>query len=312
MSVKKESSAAAAVLFLNIKGEPMRFFIRPGPSKVQLQPLISNGGGVLCRTQEPNAILLADPGDITDAVKAAGHFYISTQYVYDCVSQSQQLDIESYRLSNVQPVQTRAASRKQHSTGRMGYSLEDDTAILKFISNHRKEAKGNRIWQQMEHQGITGHSWQSMKDRFLKHLQHNLEQNSPENKKKGSLLKESSSSEENIFRSTPKKTPKKKAVLVSSSESDSTQISSEPEGGSTEQADLQPSHEETRNSEDPGAEKSQTDEARKDAHGDESVPEKARQHDIEQPEVSPKRARMDTDGPAEATSSGNNFLFILI
>lgn len=297
--IKKESSATSSVLFLNVKGEAMRFFIRPGPTKVQLQPLISNGGGVLCRTQEPNAILLADPGDITAAVESASHFYISTQYVHDCVAQNQQLDIENYRFSNLRPPQTRAASRKQKSThGRMGYSLDDDTAILKYIAKHRKEARGNRIWQQMEHQRITSHSWQSMKDRFLKHLQHKLEQESPENKKK--VLKESSCSEDNILQPTPKRTPKKKEVVDLSSDSEATQISHEHEGGTTEQPpDLQASPEEISSPQDP-------DEVRKPTDCDESVPEKAQQPDSEQHEVSTKRARMDTDAPTEDTSSGPN------
>lgn len=306
--IKKESSTTSAVLFLNVKREPMRFFIRPGPTKVQLQPLILNGGGVLCRTQEPNAILLADPSDITAAVESASHFYISTQYVHDCVAQNQQLDIENYRFSNLQPVQTRATSRKQQGMGRMGYSLEDDATILNFIAKHQKEAKGNRIWQQMEHQRITSHSWQSMRDRFLKHLQHKLELKSPANKKKVSPLKASSSSEDNTSQPTPKKKTKKKAVVVSSSNSDATQISHEHEEGTREQPDLQVSPEEIISPQDPASEKRQTDEVRKETDGDESVPEKEQQYDSEQPEVSPKRARMDTDSPAEDTASGNALL----
>lgn len=309
--IKKESSATSAVLFLSAKGEPLRFFIRPGHTKVQLQPLISHGGGVLCRTQEPNAILLADPGDITAAVGGAGHFYISTQYIRDCVAQKQQLDIERYRFSNSQPVQTRAVSRKLRGAGRMGYSLEDDTAILRFITKHQKEAKGNRVWQQMELQGITSHSWQSMKNRFLKHLQHKLEQKSPENKKKRSPLKESSSSEDNNSQPTPKKTPEKNASVVSSSDSDATQINCEHEGGTTE-PDLQPSPEEISIPHHPASEKRQADEMRKEADGDESVPEE--QHDREQLEVSPKRPRIntdtpETDTPETDTSSGNALLW---
>lgn len=302
---KKESSATSPVLFLNVKGEPMRFFIRPGPTKVQLQPLISNGGGVLCRTQEPNAILLADPGDITAAVEDASHFYISTQYIHDCVAQNQQLDIENYRFSNFQAVQTRSTSRKRQDTGRMSYSLEDDTAILNFITKHQKEAKGNRIWQQMERQCITSHSWQSMRDRFLKHLQHKLEQKSPVNKKKVIPLKESSSSEDNTSQPTPKKTPRKKTEMVLSSPSslDATQISHEHEDGTREQPELQVSPEEIGSPQDPASDKRQTGEARKETNGDESAPEKEQQ----QPEVSPRRARMhmETDSPAEDTASGN-------
>ncbi|XP_027023668.2 telomeric repeat-binding factor 2-interacting protein 1 isoform X2 [Tachysurus fulvidraco] len=296
--IKNESSATSAVLFLNVKGEPMRFFIRPGPIKVQLQPLISNGGGVVCRTQEPNAILLADPRDITAAVGAAGHFYISTQYIHDCVAQNQQLDIESYRFNSLQPVQTRAASRKRHATGRLGYSLEDDTAILNFIAKHQKEVKGNRIWQQMEHQHITNHSWQSMKDRFLKHLQHKLQQKTPVKKKKVSLRKESSSPQDNTSQHTPKKTPKKKAALVLSSDSDDTQVSNEE--GESEQPELRTSPEET--PQEPDSEI--TDEVRKETDVDES--EQQQQCDSEQPEGSPKRARMGTDTLVENTTAGPN------
>lgn len=299
--IKMESPATSAVLFLNVKGEPMRFFIRPGPTKVQLQPLIYNGGGILCRTQEPNAILLADPGDITAAVGSAGHFYISTQYVRDCVVQNQQLDIESYRFSTSHPVQTRAVSRKQRSAGRMGYSPEDDVAILNFIGKHQKEVKGNRVWQQMERQGVTGHSWQSMKDRFLKHLQHKLEQKSPENKRKVSPMKQSSSS--------PKKSPKKKVVVVLASDSDATQISCEHDGGTAEQPDLQASAEEISSPHDPASEKKQSDEVRKETDGDESVleeeEEQEQQHDGEKTEVSPKRARMDTETPATETDTSS-------
>lgn len=302
--IKSDSSATSAVLFLNAKGEPIRFFIRPGPTKVQLQPLILHGGGVLCRTQEPNAVLLADPGDITAALGGAGHFYISTQYVRDCVAQNQQLDIESYRFSNAEAVQTRAASRKQRGAGRMGYSPEDDAAILNFISQHRKEAKGNRVWQQMEHQCVTSHSWQSMKDRFLKHLQHKLEPQSPENKKKASPLKERFPSEHNSFQRTPKKTPRKKAVVVSSPDSDSSQISREHEEGATDQPDLQSLPEKISSPQGPASEKRQMDELRNEADGVESVPEEEQQQDSEELEVSPKRARMNMDTPATETSAG--------
>lgn len=298
--IKNKSPATSAVLFLNVNGEAMRFFIRPGPTKVQLQPLISSGGGVVCRTQESNAILLAEPSDITAGVEGASHFYISTQYVHDCVAQNQQLDIKRYRLNNLQTVQTRATSRKRSGTGRMCYSLEDDTEILKFIAIHQKEAKGNRIWQQMERQSITGHSWQSMKDRFLKHLQHKLVQKTPEKKKKGSSVKESPSSEDNTSQPTPKKMPKKKAKVVSSFDSDATQVSREHEGETTEQPEGQTPSEESSRLQDPASEKRQTDEIRDETRTGSDGDER----DREQAGDSPKRARMDTDSPAEDTPSG--------
>uniref|UniRef100_A0A4W4FAF1 Telomeric repeat-binding factor 2-interacting protein 1 n=1 Tax=Electrophorus electricus TaxID=8005 RepID=A0A4W4FAF1_ELEEL len=212
------NSYTSPVLFLNTKGEPMRFYIRPGPTKIQLQPLITRSGGVLCRTQESSAILLADPGETSIAMERARQFYISTQYIHDCVVQNQQLDIENYRFSNLQPALTRATARKHRGQGRMCYSLEDDAAIINFIAKCRHEVKGNRVWQQMERQGITTHSWQSMKDRFLKHLQYKISDKSPVRKPKKIPIEESSSSEHNISQTSPephmlKKTPNKKDLV---------------------------------------------------------------------------------------------------
>ncbi|XP_072522161.1 telomeric repeat-binding factor 2-interacting protein 1 [Salminus brasiliensis] len=313
-ALKKESSNPSPVLFLNTKGEPMRFFIRPGPTKVQLQPLIVDGGGIVCRTQEPNVILLADPGEVSTVMEGAGQFYISTQYILDCVAQNQQLDIKSYRFSNLPPVQTRAASRKQRGAGRMGYSSEDDTAILDFIAKRRHEAKGNRVWQQMEKKHVTAHSWQSMKDRFLKHLQFK----STDKKKKVPPFKESSSSEENPAQTSPQKKRQKTAQVASSSDSDVTQIrpdvQSGAEGIAADQPELQTSPEKSRSPQQLGSEQVQpharSDEVEIEELGDEPNRESALQEeqepcrDSEQPEVSAKRARMDEDDTGEGTSEG--------
>ncbi|KAI4888502.1 hypothetical protein NFI96_013561 [Prochilodus magdalenae] len=315
---KKETSDTSQVLFLNAKGEPMRFFIRPGPTKVQLQPLIASGGGILCRTQESSAILLADPGEISAVMGEAGQFYISTQYVHDCVLQNQQLDIEPYRLSNLQPVQTRAASRKQRGSGRMGYSLEDDTSILDFISKRRHEAKGNRVWKQMERQQVTAHSWQSMKNRFLKHLQYKLTDRSLE-KKKVLPLKESPSSEDNTSKTSPRKRNTKKAPMTSSSDSDASQISPDVqglvEGTPTHHPEPQSSPGESSSPQRSDSEKNRppapSDEAEKEAGAgkpqQEVSPEQEQcQQDSEQPAVSPKRRRLEKDVTEKETSDGQN------
>lgn len=35
-----------------------------------------------------------------------------------------------------------------------------------YVSKHKSETKGNRLWQKMEKQQVTSHSWQSMKYRY--------------------------------------------------------------------------------------------------------------------------------------------------
>lgn len=50
--------------------------------------------------------------------------------------------------------------------GRLAYTTEDDAAILSYVSKRRTEIGGNCLWQEMEKQRVTSHSWQSMKYRY--------------------------------------------------------------------------------------------------------------------------------------------------
>uniref|UniRef100_A0A8C1S7M5 Telomeric repeat-binding factor 2-interacting protein 1 n=1 Tax=Cyprinus carpio TaxID=7962 RepID=A0A8C1S7M5_CYPCA len=179
---KEEVSDISPVLFLDTSGQSMRFYVRPGQTKTELYPLVTNGGGTLCRSQEPGAILLIDPGDATTVTSCSGQKYISTKYIKDCVEQNLQLNLDDYVISVGPSVQTRMATHHQ-SNGRLGYSPEDDAAILKFMEKRQHEAKGNLVWKEMEKRRVTEHSWQSMRDRFLKHLQHKLVKKSPMKRK---------------------------------------------------------------------------------------------------------------------------------
>ncbi|KAK7137302.1 hypothetical protein R3I93_017400 [Phoxinus phoxinus] len=231
---EEKVSEISPVLFLETSGHSMRFYVRPGPTKTQLYPLISNGGGILCRNQEPGAILLVDPGDVTSAMASTGQTYISTKFIRDCAEQNQQLDRADYVISVGPSVQTRMAARHQ-GTGRLGYSPEDDAAIVKFMEKRQHEAKGNLVWKEMEKRRVTDHSWQSMKDRFLKHLQHKLTEKSPKkspSKRKALLFtqsplskkKGSQTSEPEADAETVRKSPQKSVAV---SDSSNTQISTE-------------------------------------------------------------------------------------
>ncbi|XP_073414983.1 telomeric repeat-binding factor 2-interacting protein 1 [Dendrobates tinctorius] len=92
-------------LFVSDLG-PMRFYVRPGPLKRQLSPLITHGGGIMCRVQEPGAFLLADPGE------GLGIQYISSAYITDCVRSNRRLSPRSYRLLN-----RRGAGPEKTTTG---------------------------------------------------------------------------------------------------------------------------------------------------------------------------------------------------
>jgi hypothetical protein len=58
---------------------------------------------------------------------------------------------------------------------KLKYSKEDDDAIMNYLqqamaAGFTGSASGNRIWKEMEQKKITAHSWQSMRDHYLKTL----------------------------------------------------------------------------------------------------------------------------------------------
>lgn len=81
MASERAGPARARALFLQDDGSPMRFYVRPGPAKLQLAPLILAGGGRLCRVQEPGAVLLAQPGE-----RGATGTFVSTEVLEEGIS----------------------------------------------------------------------------------------------------------------------------------------------------------------------------------------------------------------------------------
>ncbi|XP_034725392.1 telomeric repeat-binding factor 2-interacting protein 1 [Etheostoma cragini] len=164
-------SNISPVLFLTVDGEPMSFYLRPGPVKLKLQPLITAGGGLLCKVQQPGTIPLIDPDERDSIPETSAHWYVSTKYIHDCVEKDEQLNLEDYRL-NLEVVPRQSARLKNKETspglirGRLAYTAEEDAAILSYVSKYKTEIGGNRLWQEMEKQRVTGHSWQSMKTHY--------------------------------------------------------------------------------------------------------------------------------------------------
>uniref|UniRef100_A0A8C8VN51 Telomeric repeat-binding factor 2-interacting protein 1 n=1 Tax=Pelusios castaneus TaxID=367368 RepID=A0A8C8VN51_9SAUR len=160
----------APALFLGPDGRPMRFYVRPGPVKLQLAPLILAGGGRLCRVQEPGAVLLAQPGERA-AAAAAGDF-VSTDYVRRCVERNEQLPLERYRLGAAPaPGSSPGPGPAEPPGGRLAFTEAEDEAILLYVrARARGTASGTALWKEMARVRLTPHSWQAMRDRYLRHL----------------------------------------------------------------------------------------------------------------------------------------------
>ncbi|XP_068943802.1 telomeric repeat-binding factor 2-interacting protein 1 isoform X2 [Petaurus breviceps papuanus] len=152
-------------LFVREDGSSISFYVRPTPAKRRLSSLILHGGGTVCRVQEPEAVLLAQPGEVQ--AEASGDF-ISTQYITDCVERNERLDLEDYRLGRREP-ESPEASREPEDP----YTEAEDLAIIRYVKDNARSPSalsGTSLWKALEKAAVTQHPWQSMKDRYLKHL----------------------------------------------------------------------------------------------------------------------------------------------
>ncbi|KAA0712437.1 Telomeric repeat-binding factor 2-interacting protein 1 [Triplophysa tibetana] len=322
-TVKEEISDMFPVLFLDTSGQQMRFFLRPGPTKEQIAPLVTKGGGKMCRLQEPSAILLADPKDATSAMTSTGQTYISIQYIRDCVEQNQLLDMDGYAINCGPSKKTRSSTQNQ-GNGRLSYSAEDDAAILKFIEKRQSEAKGILVWKEMQNKKLTEHSWQSMKDRFKRHIQfklieRNLEKcSSVASKRKALAFKDGSMNTGIVSQSSSndessQKSPKKSAVV-----SDSTQVVAENSLCPADVSNPQPSPERASSPPDVAEAAEEPQQGLSDAGQQESClqvqeQETTNEEQQSQPQPSPetsKRPRLDGDcdeqGPEESNGHSSS------
>lgn len=147
-------------LFLWDDGRPMRFYVRPGLTKLRLAPLLLAGGGRLCRIQEPGAVLLAQPGEVVPGGA------VSAEYVTECVERNQRLPLEPFRLPAAPPAPPAASPR-----GRLAFTEAEDAALLQAVRGRGGRRVGGRtLWKELEGAGLTRHTWQAMRDRYLRHL----------------------------------------------------------------------------------------------------------------------------------------------
>lgn len=273
----------------------------------------------MCRIQEPGAILLADPKDASGAMTSTGQTYISIQYIRDCVEQNQLLHMDRYVISNGTSDQTRMTTRNQ-GNGRLSYSEEDDAVILKFIAKRQSEAKGNLVWKELGEKGLTKHTWQSMKNRFKRHLKFKLLDKSQEkcpsvaSKRKALAFKDSSMNKENVSQTSSnadsfQKSPQKSVVT-----SDSTQTATENSLCPAVVSDPQPSPERASSPPDVAEAAEEPQQGSSDAGQQESrcqvqEQETMNEEQQRQPQPSPetsKRPRLDGDCDGRDIPEGSN------
>ncbi|XP_041457848.1 probable ATP-dependent helicase PF08_0048 isoform X2 [Lytechinus variegatus] len=168
---EKEFCNISSILFTDKDCQPLVFCIRPSATRARLKILIESGGGKVTSRLDPsdtNVIKILADGD-----KHSSPEYLIPSFVDDCVAANTLLDKYSYRVPSPTEDQSTVVSDVT-AKGRSYYSPAEDEAILQYIAKHPFQYSGNKIWKRMELMKITNHSWQSMRDHFLKKLEGRL------------------------------------------------------------------------------------------------------------------------------------------
>ncbi|XP_077984390.1 uncharacterized protein LOC144439023 [Glandiceps talaboti] len=170
---KSETFTHSSTLFTAEDGRPMKFYMRPCNVRWKLQPIVKHGGGIITSKLDQHCTKIADVDDTR-----LSDDYLDSRYIEDCVKQNRLLTIESYRLTRkraTSPVPSLSTSVMSVSR-RSKFTKEEDHAILSYLAKHPYASfGGNQIWMKMVLLEITTHSWQSMRDRFIKRLKPNLD-----------------------------------------------------------------------------------------------------------------------------------------
>lgn len=171
---------ATVAIFQHNDKTPMIFCLRPCPIKKKVRQLIEKSGGFCFPSvlhvpphYRKNAIVLVPDGE---PIKEENSLRAS--YINDCVKAGQLLPQNDYRSNNDGSIKISVSGTE----GRSSYTKTEDKHILLYVRQNTKKntnLTGNSFWKKLESQNmlqLQGRSWQSMRDRYLKHLRGNESQ----------------------------------------------------------------------------------------------------------------------------------------
>ncbi|KAK6173196.1 hypothetical protein SNE40_016694 [Patella caerulea] len=166
-------------LFKDENGKPLLFVMRPCKERQRIAAMIENGGGEIKSKEVEGCtcIRLAEKDSCT-----SGGDYISTKYISDCCEADTLLDQKKYRLNSFfdadlehAPVIMSVPSSKLK--GRKKYTEDEDLSIITYIIKKRQynNVSGTILWKDMVMLKVTDHTYQSMRDRYLKYILPNID-----------------------------------------------------------------------------------------------------------------------------------------
>lgn len=183
----------------------MAFYVSPCDNGGELRRLITAGGGKVAEKSSKDVINLIPEGLQHKKLRKLEDA-ISSRFVVDCMSRKTLLQLSDYRLAkppgagtaaNVAPAAPKAAAkaaaaaapgaapaRRGHQK-RDRFTAEDDAAMVDWVKkNPYLRTQGKEIWQRAVTAKVTGHSWQSMQNRYRRYLKEKREEEKREELRK--------------------------------------------------------------------------------------------------------------------------------
>jgi len=153
--------------------DKLSFSMRPCALRAEIRTLLIEHGGTFSREINDNMIRLTE----NKSFKQGVHI----DFIYDSIKQGVLLKLADYTLPQYALKETSnsiTVDAAKVVSARSKYEPEEDDAIIQYVAQKSCDygqvgsVTGNMMWKQMERDKITLHSWQSMKNRYLKKLQH--------------------------------------------------------------------------------------------------------------------------------------------
>jgi len=169
----------------------MAFYVPPSHACGELRRLITAGGGKVAEKAGKDVINVMPEGLQHKKVQKLEDA-ISSRFIMDCMARKSLLPLADYRLGSrvaapaeaaapaasagqpAAPAQQPAAApaKAAHTKkSRDKFTKEEDAALVEWVKNNPSlKCQGKDIWVRAVNAKVTGHSWQSMQNRYRRYL----------------------------------------------------------------------------------------------------------------------------------------------
>ena len=159
----------------------LAFWIPCFPGRSQyVARIVRHGGQVVADyLNQPKNVWIVVPRGNAMIISSA-HMHVFTDFITECADNRTLLDVEKYRVPDLSSAAKASAGVKSTSAvGRSKYSKDEDRKLVQAVwrleKKYNDKIRGNALYQEIE-KDFPGRSFHSLRDRYLKHLLHRVDE----------------------------------------------------------------------------------------------------------------------------------------